>query len=57
MENGQALENSLGALRAFYALGVRYMRSRTQNNDWADSATDTAAHGGLTPFRARWCAR
>ena len=51
MENGQALENSLGALRAFYALGVRYMTlTHGKNNDWADSATDTAAHGGLTPF-------
>ena len=25
MEGGQAIENSLGALRAFYALGARYM--------------------------------
>ena len=51
MENGQALENSLGALRAYYALGVRYMTlTHGKNNDWADSATDTAAHGGLTPF-------
>jgi hypothetical protein len=25
MEGGQSLENSLGALRAFYDLGVRYM--------------------------------
>ena len=51
MENGQALENSLGALRAFYALGVRYMTlTHGKNNDWADSATDTATHGGLTAF-------
>jgi membrane dipeptidase len=51
MENGQALENSLGALRAFHALGVRYMTlTHGKNNDWADSATDTAAHGGLTAF-------
>jgi membrane dipeptidase len=51
MENGQALENSLGALRAYYALGVRYMTlTHGKNTDWADSATDTAAHGGLTPF-------
>jgi membrane dipeptidase len=51
MENGQAIENSLGALRAYYALGVRYMTlTHGKNNDWADSATDTAAHGGLTPF-------
>src|SRR4051812_34211223 len=51
MENGQALENSLGALRAFHALGVRYMTlTHGKNTDWADSATDTAAHGGLTAF-------
>ena len=51
MENGQALENSLGALRAYYALGVRYMTlTHGKNNDWADSATDTPAHGGLTAF-------
>ena len=51
MENGQALENSLGTLRAFHALGVRYMTlTHGKNTDWADSATDTPAHGGLTPF-------
>ncbi len=51
MENGQALENSLGALRAYHALGVRYMTlTHGRNTDWADSATDTATHGGLTAF-------
>jgi membrane dipeptidase len=51
MENGQALENSLGTLRAYFALGVRYMTlTHGKNTDWADSATDTPAHGGLTPF-------
>jgi len=51
MENGQALENSLGPLRAFHALGVRYMTlTHGRNTDWADSATDAATHRGLTPF-------
>ncbi len=51
MENGQALENSLGALRTYYDLGVRYLTlTHGRNNDWADSATDSAAHGGLTHF-------
>lgn len=51
MENGLALENSLGALRAYYALGVRYMTlTHTLGTDWADSATDEPRHGGLTPF-------
>jgi membrane dipeptidase len=51
MENGQALENSLGALRQYYEMGVRYMTlTHGRNTDWADSATDTPAHGGLTAF-------
>jgi membrane dipeptidase len=51
MENGQAIENSLGALRAYYDAGVRYMTlTHGKNTDWADSATDTAVHGGLTAF-------
>jgi membrane dipeptidase len=51
MENGRALENSLGALRAYYDLGVRYLTlTHGRGTDWADSATDTPSHGGLTPF-------
>ncbi len=51
MENGRALENSLGPLRAYYDLGVRYMTlTHGRNTDWADSATDTPRHNGLTPF-------
>jgi membrane dipeptidase len=51
MENGRAIENSLGALRAFYDLGVRYMTlTHGRNTDWADSATDTPRLGGLSPF-------
>jgi membrane dipeptidase len=50
-ENGRAIENSLPLLRQFYELGVRYMTlTHGRNTDWADSATDTAKHGGLTPF-------
>jgi membrane dipeptidase len=52
MEGGHVLENSLGALRAYYALGARYM-TLTHNVTlaWADSATDPPArHGGLTKF-------
>jgi membrane dipeptidase len=52
MEGGHALENSLGALRAYYDLGARYM-TLTHNVTlaWADSATDPPArHGGLTKF-------
>ncbi len=51
MEGGHAIENSLGALRAYYDLGARYMTlTHSGNNDWADSATDDPAHGGLTEF-------
>ncbi|HSR41658.1 MAG TPA: dipeptidase, partial [Longimicrobiales bacterium] len=45
------IENSLGALRAFYDAGARYMTlTHGCTLDWADSATDTARHGGLTEF-------
>ena len=51
MEGGHAIENSLGALRAYYDLGVRYMTlTHNVTLDWADAALDSAKHGGLTPF-------
>lgn len=51
MEGGHAIENSLGALRAFFALGARYMTlTHSTNIDWADSGTDAPVHGGLTEF-------
>jgi len=51
MEGGHAIENSLGALRAYYDLGVRYMTlTHNVTLDWADAALDTARHGGLTRF-------
>lgn len=51
IEGGHAIENSLGALRAFYSMGVRYM-TLTHNGtlDWADAANDEHRHGGLTAF-------
>ncbi|HMA01057.1 MAG TPA: dipeptidase [Gemmatimonadaceae bacterium] len=51
MEGGHAIENSLGALRAYYDLGVRYMTlTHNVTLDWADAALDAPKHGGLTPF-------
>lgn len=51
MEGGHAIENSLGALRAFYALGARYMTlTHNVTLDWADAAAGPATHGGLTRF-------
>ena len=51
LEGGHAIENSLGALRAYYDLGVRYMTlTHNVTLDWADAALDSAKHKGLTPF-------
>ena len=51
MEGGHVIENSLGALRAYYDLGARYMTlTHNVTLDWADAAADTAKHGGLTRF-------
>jgi len=51
IEGGHAIENSLGALRMFSRLGVRYMTlTHWETIDWADAATDSAKHNGLTPF-------
>jgi membrane dipeptidase len=51
MEGGHAIENSLGALRAYYDLGVRYMTlTHSANIDWADSCCALREHGGLTEF-------
>lgn len=51
MEGGHAIENSLGALRAYYDLGVRYMTlTHNVTTDWADAGNDDPKHGGLTRF-------
>jgi membrane dipeptidase len=51
MEGGHVLENSLGALRAYYDLGARYLTlTHNVTLDWADAALDRPKHGGLTPF-------
>ena len=51
IEGGHVIENSLGALRAFYRAGVRYMTlTHFANTDWADSATDDVVNDGLSPF-------
>ncbi len=51
LEGGHVIENSLGALRMYYALGARYMTlTHNVHTDWADSATLPPVHGGLTPF-------
>ena len=51
MEGGHTIVNSLGALRSYYDLGVRYMTlTHFHSNDWADSATGEVRHEGITEF-------
>jgi membrane dipeptidase len=51
MEGGHAIENSLGALRAYYELGARYMTlAHGVTLPWVDSATDAPRSGGLSAF-------
>jgi membrane dipeptidase len=61
IEGGHAIEDSLGALREFHRLGVRYMTLTHMNsNNWADSSGrfylpdfepgDSRVHGGLNAF-------
>jgi membrane dipeptidase len=51
MEGGHSIVNSLGALRSYYDLGVRYMTlTHFHSNDWADSATGDVRHEGITEF-------
>jgi membrane dipeptidase len=51
IEGGHAIENSLGTLREFYRLGVRYMTLTWNNtNDWADAGRGEKLHNGLSDF-------
>jgi membrane dipeptidase len=50
-EGGHCIEGSLDNLEVLAEAGVRYMTlTHSDSTDWADSATDTARHGGLTGF-------
>ncbi len=51
MEGGHSIDGSLGALRMMHKLGARYMTlTHSTNTPWADAATDTPVHGGLSAF-------
>ena len=51
IEGAHAIENSLGALRIYYRLGVRYMTlTHNVTLDWADAVMDEPKNNGLTEF-------
>ena len=51
MEGGYGLNNSMGALRTYYELGVRYMTLvHNVTLDWVDAGLGEQRHGGLTAF-------
>src|SRR5229473_2093394 len=51
VEGGHMINSDLGVLRKYAALGVRYLTlTHSGNDEWADSSTDKAVHGGLTDF-------
>ena len=51
VEGGHQINDSLATLRQVYDLGARYMTlTHSRNTPWADSATDTPVHHGLTEF-------
>lgn len=51
MEGGHSIGSSLAVIRQMYDLGARYMTlTHSKNTPWADAATDTPEHDGLTDF-------
>jgi membrane dipeptidase len=51
VEGGHSIDNSLGVLRDYYRLGVRYMTlTHSESLDWADSCSDAPKAHGLTAF-------
>ncbi len=51
VEGGHSIDNSLGVLRIYHGLGVRYMTlTHSETLDWADSATDSPKNNGLSSF-------
>ena len=51
VEGGYSIEGSIPTLRQLYAEGARYMTlTHSDSLEWADSGTDEARSGGLSPF-------
>lgn len=51
VEGGHSIEDSIQKLRQLHEAGARYMTlTHSDTLSWADSATDTVKHEGLTPF-------
>ncbi|HEV3440065.1 MAG TPA: dipeptidase [Gemmata sp.] len=51
VEGGHSIDNSLGVLRDFHRLGVRYMTlTHSESLAWADSCSDAPKANGLTHF-------
>src|SRR5580692_248253 len=51
VEGGHSIDNSIGVLRDYYRLGVRYMTlTHSESLDWADSCSDAPKANGLTHF-------
>jgi membrane dipeptidase len=51
VEGGGQIDDDLSVLRAYHALGAGYLTlTHVKTIEWADSATDTPTHSGLTPF-------
>jgi len=51
VEGGGQIDSSLSVLRAYRELGAGYLTlTHSRTIEWADSATDSPQHDGLTPF-------
>jgi membrane dipeptidase len=51
VEGGHMIESSPAVARVFHRLGARYLTlTHWRNVEWADSATDTPRHDGLTKY-------
>lgn len=51
VEGGHSIDSSIGVLRVYYRLGVRYMTlTHSESLEWADSATDKPRCAGLSKF-------